>query len=831
MRSRLNRSHPFAPCGALAVALCFALAPRTARSDDTATIRGRVIDEASRAPIAHVIVQAGGASVRTTAAGEFLLRLVPGTWTLALSANGYLAADRVVVLPGAGAEVEVALTPKPRFSEAVDVNEDDSSPSKADAIPLRPRAVLATAGAVDNVFRVIQTLPGVAATEEFGSRLSVRGGGPDQNLTIMDGVEIHNPYRLLGLTSAFNPETVERFELTAGGFSAKYGDRLSSLLVIDNRSGTDADAFRGSSALSVTDGNLIFEGKLPGAAKGSWLATARRTYYDLVAERFVKQDLPSFADLQVKTTWEPRAGQRLSLFALRSREGTNANFNGNVPGERGDFLAKARNDLFSARFQTKLGGRGASTSTLAWYRNVDRLDVDARFKGTGRRSNAPGDDAVPFINVAFARDLAVRDLSFREDVSVQASPKHLFEGGFETHALATSLGLVITGDRNLTEANGSSVRGGAGLPDALQSAPSATRLGAWIQDRYTATDRLSIEPGVRVDRSSVNGATTFSPRLAATMRLDESTRLRLAGGTYRQSPGYEKLIQADYFVDLTPGARSPLRSERSRQVVLGIERDLGDGLLARVEAYGKRFDDLIIGRLETDVERAARVARYDFPASLSAEIPTERIITTNATNDGKGSARGFDLYVARTRSSSQSGLSGWAAYTFEVARREAYGREYAFEYDRRHSLSLVGAYRFGPHWDVAATFRAASGFPRTPVERVRVSAVEDARGRLVPERDAALRLVYSVDLGGVDNLNTERLPTFARLDLRGTFRPKGASGRWEFYLDVINALNRKNAGALDPELAFDPSAERPRVVEKRTASIPFLPSFGIRFRF
>ena len=77
------------------------------------------------------------------------------------------------------------------------------------SIPLRPTQVLSTAGSLDNPFRTLQTLPGVAGTDEFGSKLSVRGGAPDQNLTLMDGVEIHNPYRLFGLTSAFNPETVD----------------------------------------------------------------------------------------------------------------------------------------------------------------------------------------------------------------------------------------------------------------------------------------------------------------------------------------------------------------------------------------------------------------------------------------------------------------------------------------------------------------------------------------------------------------------------------------------------------------------------------------------
>ena len=104
------------------------------------------------------------------------------------------------------------------------------------------------AGAGENIYRVLQTLPGVAAVNDFDSRLSVRGGGPDQNLTMMDGVEIHNPYRLFGLTSAFNPETVANFELITGGFNAQYGDRLSSILIVDNRPGSTATPIGGTAA-------------------------------------------------------------------------------------------------------------------------------------------------------------------------------------------------------------------------------------------------------------------------------------------------------------------------------------------------------------------------------------------------------------------------------------------------------------------------------------------------------------------------------------------------------------------------------------------------------
>ena len=119
---------------------------------------------------------------------------------------------------------------------------------------------------------------------EFSSRISVRGGGPDENLTVMDGIEVSNPYRLQGLVSAFNPEMIESFALDTGSFGVARGDRLSSLLTVQNRAGSASRSFGGSAAVSITDGNAILEGKLPGQGKGSWIVTGRRTYYDLLAD-------------------------------------------------------------------------------------------------------------------------------------------------------------------------------------------------------------------------------------------------------------------------------------------------------------------------------------------------------------------------------------------------------------------------------------------------------------------------------------------------------------------------------------------------------------------
>jgi hypothetical protein len=768
--------------------------------------------------------------------GRFTLDL-PGTASrLTASAPGYQ--DATADVASDAISVDILLTARARFSEQLDV----TAPAHADqpaVLPVRPGQVLAVAGAADNVFRVLQTLPGVAATEEFGSRLSVRGGTPDQNLTVMDGVEIHNPYRLFGLTSAFNPETVERFELTAGGFPAKYGDRLSSILVVDNRPGATERGFGGSSALSISDANVIVEGRLPQGAPGSWLLTGRRTYYDVVAERFVDEDLPSFADLQGSVRWDLGPARWLALSGIRSRESTDASFDDDATGDRGDFVTNARNDLASARFHALVGSRVTSDTTLAWYRNVDLLDVDAGFRNESRRTNEPGDDdaAFGFASVVFDRSVSVRDVSLRQDTAILLG-RHAIEAGVEAHRLRTGVTLAIQGDRNPNEGNGSSVRGGAGLPDALDSALASTRGGAWLQDRVQVTPDLTIEPGLRLDRSDVNRRTTLSPRLAARLRLDAFTRVRASGGLFTQSPGYEKLLLSDFLIDLSRTLSFDLESERAVHAVLGVERDLAAGLSMRVEGYYKSFDRLIVGALETDAERDARLAGYDFPSDLESSLPVERLVTSRPTNDGRGRAYGFDVYVTRAPAAAAR-LSGWASYTWGRATREAYGITYPFEYDRRHAATAVASWRAADRFELSVTGRFASGFPRTPVVGLRVAATEDRRDldrdgdreELVPARDGRGRPFWEVDLGGVSNFNSARLPAFARVDLRATWRPRGAAGRWQLYLDVVNVLNRRNAGLLDPRLEYDADGDRPRIRYERTAGIPFLPSVGVRFRF
>lgn len=791
-----------------------------------------------------VINAATGLSQRTVsdADGRFTIpRLPPGRYSVSAQRAGFATYRRDDVRLAADSETAIRLELRiAAVTETVSVQvapeEARTAPSTIEVSPLEVRSV---AGAGENIYRVLQTLPGVSAANDFDSRLSVRGGGPDQNLTMMDGVEIHNPYRLFGLTSAFNPATVDSFELTAGGFSPKYGDRLSSILIIGNRDGTDRQGLAGSANLAFTDANLLAEGKLPGKTRGSWLATGRRTYYDLIAEPLVGSDLPGFTDLQARATLFPGNGRRLTFFGLASRESTDAALDGDAEGETLKLVSSTHNDLGAVTFASAFGARTSSTTTVSWYRNRESLDFAGSIRDGSKRSNRPDADAEPFANIVFTRGVTVRDIAVRQELVIHAASAHLVETGFESHALQTGWGWRITGDRNGNEANGSSALGGAGLPSLLDSSRSAWRAGAWLTDRWTLTSRLRAEPGVRLDWSGVAGEVIASPRMALVADLAGGARLRLAGGLFTQSPGYEKLLQSDYFLDLTDADASGLRSERAWHGLMGLERNVGPGLIARVEGYYKRFDRLLVGRLETADALAARIAGYDFPAALADQVPRTPLITSVPGNDGTGRAYGVELYLARQARSASDRLSGWLSYTLGRAETTAYGRTFRADYDRPHALSAVANYRLSRLIELGATVRVQSGFPYSVPLGVRVSAVEDASDadgdgnitELVPQRDSTGLPVWTADYGDAANLNSGRLPLFARVDFRATFRPRWQGNRWLLYFEIINLLNRENAGSLDAELVYDPNSDRPRLTTTRGGALPLLPSFGVRFRF
>jgi len=795
----------------------------------------RVLDE---------LLSPHGLIARNGPAGTVLIVKNPRVRLQKTSTPQKTEAPSGALTPSAGDAVQTH-----RFEETVDVVDMEPKAAAIGPPPLavRPLDVRAMAGGFENIFRTLQALPGVTATDELGSRIAVRGGGPDQNLTIVDGIEIHNPFRLVipsedlatvGLASSFNADTIESIELSPGAFDVRYGDRLSSLLIVKHREGSDAEAFQGSSFLSLADTNVILEGKLPRQMAGSWLVSARQSHLGLVAERVIGSTLPSFRDVHARVSWRPRPRQRVSLVGLVGRERTRPGDTAVVDATR---ATETRNDLLALTFESSVGPRGSSRTIASLSRLTDALGAYERSLDNSRGANtAESISTGGLLEYQLFRDIAVRDLAVRQEFVFKPSTRHWLDLGGETHSLDTRWAWRISGDRSLHQPNGSSVRLGSSLPEDLDSARDSYRFGAWVQDRWQVSQRFALQPGLRLDRSSLTGQTTLSPRLSGTLTLAHAFRVDAAVRLHSQSPGYEKVLQSDYFIDLSRPASGNLKSERAVHAVAGVQRDFGGGLNLRVDAYYKRFSDLIVGQLETEEERLTRLAGYDVPPALVTSVPTRAEITTSPLNAATGRAYGVEVYVAHAGRTAGARVTGWAAYSFGRADRTAYGVTHPFDYDRRHALSTAANIRLGPRLDLSATGRWATGLPRAPVRGVRLSLVPDAgdadgdgnRDERVPQRDAGGHPVFQPDLGGVANINSARLPHFVRFDARLNYRPSWSGERWAFYLDLINLLNAKNVTKIDSALVFDPESVRPGIIERaEDKGIPFFPSFGIRFWF
>jgi hypothetical protein len=800
------------------------------------TLSGVVIQADTRAPIEGATVSGGGQTAMTDNNGRFSMRLKAARTGIKVSAKAFFQVTTTMELLERDIEdAELALASQTGFESNVEVVTTSPSTSPS-ATSVAPRDVLKTAGSLDNVFRTLHALPGVGATQEFSSRITVRGGAPDQNLTMMDGVEVHDPFRLFGIASAFNPEIIKHFELATSGFSAKYGDRLSSLLLVENRDGDRSRRFGTSGSLSITDVNAVFEGKLPGRAPGSWLVTGRRTYYDLIVERLLDDgsNFPQFADLQAKAMWEPGPDRKLTFFGLRSRQSAGIVDGGPEDVEQVQVDDDTQNDLAWVRFDTSVGARGHSTTVVGYSRTLVGFDFNGHFEtAVTERSNAPYNLPQPTTDVALSRHLEVSDLSARQELA-WSKGAHALDVGAELHRLRTYFKQLVAGDRDPLAANGSLADGGAGLPDVLDSRLNSTRVGAWVIDTWRAGTRTRIETGLRLDRTSFNAETTLSPRLAVSFAANEKLSARASFGRYTQSPGYEKTPQSDYILNFTADATRSLQSERADFASVSLEQTLGSGLSARVETYYKRLTSMLIGRLETEPERIARLSEYNFPSSLASNLPVDPIITTVPTNDGRGRAYGFDVLLSRMTAPVNARMRGWVSYTWGKALLDAYGRTYPFEYDRRHAASAALSFRASPKWELASTTRWSTGFPRTAPLGVRVHGEEHTSGGrtvIEPARDREGRFVYEAYFGGVSNLNNARMPTFSRSDFRVTWKPRGALGRWDFYLEVINVMNRENAIKIEPELVHDPKSDRPRIVEDTHDNLSRFPTIGVRWRF
>ncbi len=839
------------------IALIIGLTSGEARGQSAeGTIGGIVLDmDGEPLPAANVILIGTRLGAATDLDGRFTVRAVPaGTYALRVSLLGYerTTIEDITVGDRTESELTVILRQEVLQLNEVRVTADrvrrDVSDVRASLKYLEPNAAKIIPGGAEDVLRGVQKLPGVVAPSDFTSQLVVRGSGPDQNLIVMDDIEIFNPYRLYGVISMFNPETVTDISLITGGFTAQYGDRLSAVLDVTNREGIRNRGLQTTINASVTNANVVLEGALPFNVPGSYIISGRRTYYDLIAGPIASRSgalgsdiaLPNFSDLQAKVVFGPFDGHRLLVNALVSRDGADiVSGTGRDRPDSLDWLNTTRNgvlglawhftpneDLFTKLVASYYRNDGSTTFYGAFLDpTLDRSQFEDG-KWTERSD-------VRLLTVDARSDYVFEKYSLKGAVSYRTG-RHTIEGGASIDLQDTRFYWKAEVDPTLRLINQSN---GIGSSDLFDITRTYHRISGYVQDRFMLADRLFLLPGLRYDYYDLLGKSYLSPRIGLSYGVDDITTIRAAYGRYRQSPGYEKVVDTQRpnngLNDLDERYTRRLEAERAVHAVVGVDRWLTDEWKLSVDIYRKEFSGLIYPAVVPGVRFTSSPVAGAGITSLSGwTVPSAEVfdsVTTIPSNASSGLSSGIEIFLEKRTADVASRWSGWISYAYAVAEREERGIVVPFDFDQRHTVNVVGTYRWTDWLDFGITWRYGSNFPYTPSVGVRPRILVqevDGRPQAVIQTDATGKVILDVDNGGPSNVNSARKPAYHRLDLRLTARTDWLGAGWSFYLDIVNVYNRANVLSYRSYVKEDGT-----LGIRETNMFPLLPTLGFSVRF
>ncbi|MBS1492153.1 MAG: TonB-dependent receptor [Bacteroidetes bacterium] len=788
----------------------------------------------------------------TNEEGSYAFDLSEGNYQISIDRMGFEKYQQAVTVDRNSTNVfNITLTEKSQYTtEQINVEaefrqrQEDLRTSMYNVLP---KEVKMLPGAIEDVMRSLKSLPGVTAPNDFTSQLVVRGSGPDQNLIIMDDVEIFNPYRLYGLVSMFNPETLQDITLITGGFPAKYGDRLSAVLDVNNKEGVRDKTFSMISNVNIASANVIVQGKNPFKIPGSWIVSSRRTYYDLILGPFAKNaglitddsSLPNFKDLQFKFAFGPFKKSKFLINGIFSSDGVDV-----IPGkdrtQPDSVIAQdvTNNNVLSASWIYLPNNKFLSKTTFSWYKNTgdnnfegDILDplIDREGLTPGQRDSLKAIGAL--LGFKFDSKYNFRKYSL-VNKSTWFAGKNYFEFGGGLDLIRTDLTYTLNLDENFKSFIRSQPNAQAILDDFKIEGNDNLRASIYGQGRFKAGDKFYYQPSLRVDYYSFLKRAYVSPRFNIGYSIDPITTIRSSVGVYYQSPGYEKLVDGQTFYDLTGSAGDNLKAERSMHFVLGIDRWLNNEWNAKIEGYYKKFDDLITQKRVTNYRYQFTIADptntdpnyIGDPANWirsDTKLPYDSI-TTTPINGVTGNAYGIEFSLEKKYLGPDSKFSGWINYAYSFANRTRDGHEYPFRFDQRHVVNIVANYRFNKTFELGARWTYASNFPYTPPVGITPRTSRDS----IVVNPFTQQVIFNLDFGDDNNRFSQVKPAYHRLDVRFSAYTRFWNADWVFYIDVINAYNRKNILSYDYDLTSNYEIKR-----KTIGMFPILPTIGVNARF
>jgi hypothetical protein len=718
---------------------CAMLADAEPAHAQNAAVAGTVVDARTGHPLSDVVVTIDDHAIatHTDGAGRFHLTGPPGTYTISFRTIGYAVLRQPLVLTasspielhvrlveGAGGHHEEVTVTGRRRAEA--------DAAVAGAI-LHGRELLTLRGVtLDDPLRAVQALPSATSTDDLYSEFAVRGSSFRHIGLTVDGIPTrYLMHAVQGITDGgsiamVNSETLSSVSLLPGSYPQRSGRHIGALVELTTREGSRA-RLSGRAGLSGTSASALAEGPL--GNRGSWIASVRRSYLDLLIKRIDPDNgfAFGFTDALGKVVFDVRPDQQLQMLMIAGQSAFEERATDLGPNDEARAISRSFLSALTWRYSpsTRFVLSQRVYATGLWF---DNRNADAAVLDHGR----------------------TMDLAWRTDATVVLRPSLLIEAGGDVprssarhrYQRALNDGAELTPLNTFTAVTGAR--------------------SVYAQLVAGVGRRLQVTPGVRVDWwTQKAGTSPASPWIVADVGLAARTRLRAGGGVYRQFPELEQRF----------GLRGNdrLRPEVARHADISLTQALAHDTTVQVTWYARRERDVLWtpgAEPRRGAEGSILLGRGDAP-------------WINALN---GHARGVELVVRRE---SAGGVSGWAAYGY--GRHEytdtSSGERFASDADQRHTVSLYGSYRLSDRTAIGAKFRYGSNYPLTGfIGQATLSPAAP------PLFGGAQPLVYAL----TSERNTLRLPAYARLDIRADRTFSWGDRRVTVFAEVANALNRRN---------------------------------------
>jgi hypothetical protein len=761
------------------------------------TISGFVREQGSRESLIGVNVYIPGSTTGTSTNqyGFYSLTLPESdSLTLAFSFVGYQAAVRTLSLRRNN-ELNIDLVAG-TLLEAVEVLGDapervsESVQMSAVEIPIAQiKKVPALLGEKD-VLKVLQLMPGVQKGSEGSSGLYVRGGGPDQNLIILDDALVYNASHLFGFFSLFNGDALKSVELTKGGFPARFGGRLSSVLEMTMKEG-NKEKLHGEAGVGLIASRLTLEGPLK-KNKSSFLISGRRTYADALARPFIRNGDGGyyFYDLNAKVNYDFSRRNKLYLSGYFGRD---------------RFFIRERAD--GGRFRAGIDW-GNATGTLRWnhlfseklFTNTSLIFTDYRFKiyETSKESN--GDE------FSLRYSSGIRDITVKHDYDFFPTPRHFIKFGLASTIHRFTPSAIVLKDTQVGEQ-----RREVETIDVVES-------GVYLEDTYKPFAKMKVNAGIRLSHFAGRNMNYFraEPRLAAAYSFADDLSVK---ASYARMNQYVHLMSntgiglpTDLWVPSTP----EIAPQQSGQVAAGIAKDFTEkGLALTLEGYYKKMSDVIGYK-----EGASFLLLNDGPENAN-QVRWENNVTS-----GQGWSYGAEVLLQKK----MGRFSGWAAYTLSWTQLQFdelnFGKKFYARYDRRHDISLVGIYEISPRITLSGTWVYGTGSALTlPLAQITTRE----HNPISPNSGNSYYSSSSAYTYG--DKNSFRMAAYHRLDAAIQFHKKKRriERTWEFGL--YNAYSRQNPFFYYFTYETRGQNQPDRQILKQVSLFPIIPSVSYNLKF